>query len=70
MFALDQIVRAEPAWAGAFRMRQALTAAASCARLLRMREDERALRDAHHLARAPDIPNYRQRTGRRAWVRA
>src|SRR4051812_41977802 len=46
LFALDQIVRAEPTWLGAFRMRQALAAAAASSRLLRLRADEAALRDA------------------------
>ncbi len=49
LFALDQIVRNDPAWLGALRMRQALAAAAASARLLRRREDEAELRDAHHL---------------------
>jgi hypothetical protein len=52
---LDQILRAgaggaEPAFAGCLRQRLALKAAASCARLARLREDEAALRDAEHLA--------------------
>jgi hypothetical protein len=46
---LDQIVRGDPPWLGAFRMRQALAAAAASARVLRRREDEAQLRDAHHL---------------------
>lgn len=56
LFALDQVVRADPPWLGAFRMRQALAAAATSARLLRLREDEAALRDAHHLTRPSDDP--------------
>jgi hypothetical protein len=56
VFALDQIVRADPAWLGALRMRQALRAAAASARGLRHREDEPALRDAHHLTRPGDDP--------------
>ena len=52
---LDQILRAgaggaEPAFAGCLRQRLALKAAATCARLARLREDEGALRDAEHLA--------------------
>lgn len=56
LFALDQIVRADPPWLGALRMRQALAAATVSARLLRLREDEAALRDAHHLTRPGDDP--------------
>ncbi len=56
LLALDRIVRAEPPWLGALRMRQALLAAAGSARLLRLREDEAALRDAHHLTRLGDDP--------------
>lgn len=47
--ALDNLVRYEPAWAGAWRQRIALKAAASMARLLGHREDEAALRDAWYL---------------------
>ena len=54
---LDQILRApasaggvEPVFAGALRQRLALKAAATCARLARLREDEAALRDAEHLS--------------------
>ncbi|MFG1404216.1 DUF1403 family protein [Xanthobacter sediminis] len=50
---LDNLVRAEPAWAGAWRQRVALKAAAAAARLLGHREDEAALRDAWNL-RPPD----------------
>jgi hypothetical protein len=56
LLALDRIVRADPPWLGALRMRQALAAAAGSARLLRLREDEPALRDAHHLTRPGDDP--------------
>ena len=59
LFALDAVVQTgagTSAWLGAFRMRQALAAAAASARLLRLREDERALRDAHCLARAGNDP--------------
>ncbi len=59
----DRLLRAgedgaEPAYAGALRRRLALRAAASCARLARLREDESALRDAEHLAppHAPPSP--------------
>ena len=46
---LDHLVRHEPAWAGAWRQRLALKAAASTVRLCGYREDEAALRDAWHL---------------------
>ena len=51
---LDGVVRENPPFAGALRQRLALKAAAAGARLLRLREDERALRDAEHLAAAQD----------------
>ncbi len=47
---LDQLLRAEPPFAGALRQRLALRAAAASASLLRLREDEAALRDAEHLS--------------------
>jgi hypothetical protein len=40
----------EPVFAGALRQRLALRAAATCAAMARLREDEGALRDAEHLA--------------------
>ncbi|MFG1210253.1 DUF1403 family protein [Xanthobacter flavus] len=46
---LDNLVRADPPWAGAWRQRVALSAAASVARLLGHREGAGALRDAWHL---------------------
>ncbi|MFC0289622.1 DUF1403 family protein [Kaistia hirudinis] len=46
---LDNLIRAEPPWSGAWRQRVALNAAASAARLLGHREDAPALRDAWHL---------------------
>ncbi len=54
---LDQLLRAgegggEPVFSGALRQRLALKAAATCARLARLREDEAALRDAEHLGGA------------------
>ena len=45
----DQVIRADPPWFGAWRMRQALAAAAAAARHLRLRQDVAAVRDAHHL---------------------
>jgi hypothetical protein len=56
VLALDRIVRADPVWLSALRIRQALRAAAASARSLRYREDEAALRDAHHLTRPGDDP--------------
>ena len=56
LLALDHIVRAEPDWLGTLRLRQALRAAAASARLLRHRDDEARLRDAHHLTRPGDDP--------------
>jgi hypothetical protein len=46
---LDNLVRAAPPWAGAWRQRLALKAAAAAVRRLSRREDEAALRDAWHL---------------------
>lgn len=46
---LDNLVRSDPPWAGAWRQRIALNAAASVARLLGHHEDAAALRDAWHL---------------------
>lgn len=54
--ALDNLVRREPVWAGAWRQRIALKAAASMARLLGHREDEAALRDAWYLRSAGTDP--------------
>jgi hypothetical protein len=56
LLAVDRIVRADPDWLGTLRLRQALRAAAASARLLRHREDEARLRDAHHLTRPGDDP--------------
>jgi len=56
LLALDRTVRADPPWLGGLRMRQALAAAAGSARLLRLRADESALRDAHHFTRPGDDP--------------
>ena len=46
----DQILRADPPFAGALRQRLALRAASACAALARHREDSSALRDAEHLS--------------------
>ncbi len=56
LFALDQIIRADPPWLGCFRMRLALQAAVASARLLRLSTDEAALRDAEQLTRPGDDP--------------
>lgn len=53
---LDNLVRGEPVWAGAWRQRLALRAAAAAAHLLGHREDEAALRDAWHLRPAGADP--------------
>ncbi|MCA0274408.1 MAG: DUF1403 family protein [Proteobacteria bacterium] len=55
--ALDQLVRAQPAWAGAWRQRLALKCAASACRLLGRSEDEADLRDAWYLRKASDDPS-------------
>ena len=47
----------EPVFAGVLRQRLALKAAACCARLARLREDEGALRDAEHLSPAGAPPS-------------
>lgn len=44
--ALDNLVRSEPEWNGAWRHRLALRAAAACMKLIGRTEDEAALRDA------------------------
>lgn len=54
--ALDALVRRDEPWAGAWRQRLALTAAASTARQAGRAEDEAALRDAVLLTRAGDDP--------------
>ena len=51
---LDALLRQNPPFAGALKSRLALRAAAAGARVLRLREDEAALRDAEHLAAAED----------------
>ncbi|MGL4234775.1 DUF1403 family protein [Tabrizicola sp.] len=56
LFALDQILRADPPWLGCLRMRLALQAAVAGARLLRLSADEAALRDAEWLTRPGDDP--------------
>ncbi|MGV0908419.1 DUF1403 family protein [Martelella sp. FOR1707] len=53
---LDDLVRAEPPWAGCWRERQALKCAAAAVRLTGRTEDEHALRDALLLTVAGDDP--------------
>jgi Protein of unknown function (DUF1403) len=48
---LDAIVRQNPAWAGVWRQRLGLSAAAASARRAGRTEDEASLRDAFHLSR-------------------
>ena len=48
---LDAVVRENPPWAGVFRRRLALSAAAASVARAGRTEDETALRDAFHLAR-------------------
>jgi hypothetical protein len=56
VFALDHLLRADPPWHSALRLRRALKATATAARLLRLNADEPALRDAEHLTRPGDDP--------------
>lgn len=53
---LDNLVRSEPVWAGAWRQRLALKCAAAAVRIAGRSEDEAALRDAWHLRKADDDP--------------
>ena len=53
---VDQLVRQDAAWRGAWLDRLALEAAAASLRLLRRAEDVAAIRDAHHLCRPGDDP--------------
>jgi hypothetical protein len=53
---LDAIVRDNPPWAGVFRQRLALSAAAACVARAGRAEDEGALRDAFHLRRGGGDP--------------
>lgn len=54
--ALDDLVRAEPAWAGCWRQRLALRAAQSAVQLIGRNEGEAALRDAVLLTAPGDDP--------------
>ena len=51
---LDAVVRENPPWAGVFRRRLALAAAAASVRRAGRAEDEARLRDALHLRRPGD----------------
>ena len=53
---LDNLVRSEPAFAGAWRQRLALKCAAAAVRLAGRSEDEAALRDAWYLRPADGDP--------------
>lgn len=53
---LDNLVRSEPAWAGAWRQRLALKCAAAAVRLAGRSEDQAALRDAWYLRPANGDP--------------
>lgn len=53
---LDNLVRQNPPWAGAWRQRLALRNAAAAVNLTGRREDESALRDTHFLRAAGDDP--------------
>jgi hypothetical protein len=54
--ALDNLVRSEPVWAGAWRQRLALKCAVAAMRLAGRSEDEAALRDAWYLRPADGDP--------------
>jgi hypothetical protein len=54
--------RAEPNFIGALRQRLALRAATAYAKMLRLREEETALRDAEHLAAQDPTKNCATRT--------
>ncbi|MEQ8861432.1 MAG: DUF1403 family protein [Pseudomonadales bacterium] len=53
---VDQMVRQDTPWRGAWLDRLALDAAAASLRLLRRPEDVAEIRDAHHLCRSGDDP--------------
>ncbi len=53
---LDNLVRQDPPWAGAWRQRLALRSAAAAVNLTGRREEESALRDTHFLRGASDDP--------------
>lgn len=53
---LDNLVRQEFAWAGAWRQRLALQSAAAAVSVTGRREDQSALRDSHYLRGAGDDP--------------
>ncbi|MHB0952804.1 MAG: DUF1403 family protein [Allorhizobium sp.] len=53
---LDDLIQAQPAWAGCWRARQALKCSVVAVRLMGRNEDEHALRDALLLTAAGDDP--------------
>lgn len=56
MNALDNLVRCDAPWLGAWRQRLALKAAAAAVKLMRRTEDEAQLRDARYLRQPGDAP--------------
>jgi Protein of unknown function (DUF1403) len=56
LLGLDQLIRSEPVWLGCWRMRLAMRATLTSARLLRLTADEASLRDAEYLTRPGDDP--------------
>ena len=56
LLSLDNLVRGEPAWAGVWRHRLALKAAAAATRLLGRKEEQSALRDTHFFRAPGDDP--------------
>ena len=56
LISLDSLVRGEPAWAGVWRHRLALKAAAAATRLRGRKEEESALRDTHFFRAPGDDP--------------
>lgn len=53
---LDNLVRADPMWSGAWRQRLALRSASAAVRLLGRKEEESALRDTHFFRATGDDP--------------
>jgi len=53
---LDNLIRADPMWSGAWRQRLALKSASAAVRLLGRKEEESALRDTHFFRAIGDDP--------------
>jgi Protein of unknown function (DUF1403) len=70
LFALDQVLRADPPWRKALAMRQALAAAVAACKLVRLNADADILRDAEQLTRTGDDPGPAGRLHRRLRVLA